>query len=77
MLVLTRKTDEKIIIGPEQNITITILRIQGDKVSVGIEADKNLFPVFRKELLEPKNEVRMHLKAKSNQENSINQCCEE
>ncbi len=77
MLVLTRKTDEKIVIGHEQNITITILRIQGDKVSVGIEADKQLFPVFRKELLEPKGEEKLTLSPRDHLENLVNQCSEE
>lgn len=53
MLVLSRKVDEKIVIGKGRNrIVITILRIQGnEKVSVGIEADREMFPVFRYELL--------------------------
>lgn len=52
MLVLTRKHDEQIVIGEEGNqITITILKIQGsEKVSIGIEAHPNT-PIFRKELL--------------------------
>ena len=36
MLVLTRRLQEKIYIG--ENITITIVRIQGNTVRVGIEA---------------------------------------
>ena len=36
MLVLTRKNQEKIQIG--ENITITIVRIKGNSVRVGIEA---------------------------------------
>ncbi len=36
MLVLTRKLQEKIHIG--ENITITVVRIQGNTVRVGIEA---------------------------------------
>jgi carbon storage regulator len=52
MLVLTRKPDEKIIIGKDKNkkITITILKVHGDKVSIGIEADKDT-PIYRDELL--------------------------
>lgn len=48
MLVLTRKKEQQITIG--QNIVITILKIQGDKVSIGVEADRNT-PVYRTELL--------------------------
>lgn len=50
MLVLTRKTEEKIVIGKKNQIVITILKIQGDKVSIGIEADKET-PIYRFELL--------------------------
>ncbi len=50
MLVLTRKREEKITIGNNPEIVITVLKIQGDKVSIGIEADRNT-PVFRTELL--------------------------
>lgn len=48
MLVLTRKTEQKIRIG--KNVVITILKIQGDQVSVGIEAPKDL-QIVREELL--------------------------
>lgn len=50
MLVLTRKSEEKIVIGKDKKIIITILKIQGDKVSIGIEADKET-PIYRNELL--------------------------
>ena len=48
MLVLSRKTDEQIIIG--ENITVTVLRVQGRIVKIGIDAPGNV-PVFRRELL--------------------------
>jgi carbon storage regulator CsrA len=47
MLVLTRKTEQKIQIG--NDITITILRVKGQAVRVGIEAPKNM-RVLRAEL---------------------------
>ncbi|MCI0521621.1 MAG: carbon storage regulator CsrA [Chloroflexi bacterium] len=47
MLVLTRRTDESIIIS--DNITITILGIEGDKVKLGISAPREV-AVLRKEL---------------------------
>lgn len=48
MLVLTRKSHEQIQIG--DNITITILRVKGGAIRVGIDAPKNL-SVLRKELV--------------------------
>lgn len=53
MLVLTRKSEEKVTIGKDKKVVITILKIQGDKVSIGIEADKET-PIYRNELI---NEV--------------------
>ncbi len=47
MLVLTRKTEQKIQIG--NDITITILRVKGQAVRVGIEAPKSM-RVLRAEL---------------------------
>ncbi len=47
MLVLTRKTNQTIIIGDE--IEISILSVSGDKVRVGIEAPRSV-GVFRKEV---------------------------
>ncbi len=40
MLVLSRKQDEKIIIG--DNISLMVISIQGDKVRLGIEAPKDV-----------------------------------
>lgn len=40
MLVLSRKQDEKIIIGDA--ITLMVVSIQGDKVRLGIEAPKEV-----------------------------------
>jgi carbon storage regulator len=47
MLILTRKLDEAILIGDD--IRITIVEIQGDKVKLGIEAPREL-SVLREEL---------------------------
>lgn len=40
MLVLSRKQDEKIMIG--DSITLMVISIQGDKVRLGIEAPKEV-----------------------------------
>ena len=48
MLVLTRKSDETIVIG--ENITITILEIRGDTVKIGISAPRSV-SVHRGEVL--------------------------
>ncbi len=48
MLVLTRKQNEKIRIG--NNITITVIRMKGKAVRLGIEAPKSI-NVLRGELL--------------------------
>lgn len=40
MLVLTRKADEQILIGDE--IKITLVRVRGNSVRIGIDAPKNI-----------------------------------
>lgn len=47
MLVLTRKSNQSIMIGDE--IEVSVLAISGEKVRLGIEAPKSI-PVFRKEV---------------------------
>ena len=48
MLVLSRKPLERIQIG--DSVVVTVVRIDGNTVRLGIEAPKNV-PVFRGELL--------------------------
>src|SRR4028118_999751 len=47
MLVLTRKSNQSIMIGDE--IEISVLSIMGEKVRIGIQAPREI-PVFRKEV---------------------------
>ena len=47
MLVLTRKSNQSIMIG--DNIEVSVLAIMGEKVRIGIQADRDV-PVFRKEV---------------------------
>jgi len=49
MLVLSRKLNETIIIG--DNIRVTLLGIDGDKIKLGIDAPRDV-RVFREELIE-------------------------
>ena len=47
MLVLTRKSNQSIMIGDD--IEISVLAIMGEKVRIGIEAPRSV-PVFRREV---------------------------
>jgi carbon storage regulator len=47
MLVLTRKSNQSIMIGDD--IEVSVLAIMGEKVRIGIEAPRKV-PVFRKEV---------------------------
>jgi len=54
MLVLTRSIEEKLVIGNNAEVTITIIDIQGNKVRLGIEAPRNV-TVHRQEVYEKLN----------------------
>jgi carbon storage regulator len=47
MLVLTRKSNQSIMIGDD--IEVSVLAIMGEKVRIGIEAPRSV-PVFRREV---------------------------
>lgn len=47
MLILSRKVNEKIVIGDD--ITVSIIEIRGDQVRIGIDAPKKV-KVFRQEV---------------------------
>jgi len=47
MLVLTRKSNQSIMIGDE--IEVSVLSVMGEKVRIGIQAPQKV-PVFRKEI---------------------------
>ena len=47
MLVLTRKSNQSIMIGDD--IEVSVLAIMGEKVRIGIEAPREV-PVFRREV---------------------------
>jgi carbon storage regulator len=56
MLVLSRKTNESIQIGPD--VKITVVRVSGDKVRIGIEAPRDV-RVTRTELLPVTTEIEV------------------
>ena len=47
MLVLSRKKNESILIA--NSIVVTVVEVRGDKVRIGIEADRGI-PVHRSEV---------------------------
>jgi carbon storage regulator len=49
MLVLSRKTNESIVI--DGNVTVSVLRVDNDNVRIGIDAPVTI-PVLRKEIYE-------------------------
>ncbi len=49
MLVLTRRTEESVVIGG--NIIVTVLGVEGEKVKLGIDAPREV-TILRNELLD-------------------------
>jgi len=49
MLILSRKIDQSIVIG--ENIEISLTKIEGDSVKIGISAPRSI-AILRKEILE-------------------------
>jgi carbon storage regulator len=54
MLVLTRKLNQSITVGDD--VTITVLSVDGDRVSLGVNAPRSI-RIFRSELLEGTKEA--------------------
>lgn len=52
MLLLTRKPGESVIIGEDNDIVITVLRIRGQQAQIGIQTTSRTVPVHRKEVYE-------------------------
>jgi carbon storage regulator len=55
MLVLSRKEGESIAI--DDNITVSVLEIKGDRVRIGIDAPRAV-PVFRQEIQDKRMDER-------------------
>jgi len=49
MLILSRKVNEKIVIG--DNISVSVIEIRGDQVRIGVDAPKTV-KVFRQEVFD-------------------------
>jgi len=47
MLILTRRAEEKLVIG--DNVTITVLAVKGKQVLIGVQAPREI-PVHREEI---------------------------
>lgn len=49
MLILTRRIGEKLVIGDDAEIIVTVLGVKGNQVRIGVEAPRDM-PVHREEL---------------------------
>ena len=49
MLILSRKVNEKVMIGDD--ITVSIIEVRGDQVRIGVDAPKSV-KVFRREVFD-------------------------
>ena len=58
MLVLSRKQNERIRVG--DSVVVTVVRVSGDKVRIGIEAPQSM-RVLRDELEDERYEVELTL----------------
>ncbi len=65
MLVLSRKKNESIVIN--NDITIVVVEIRGDKVRLGVEAPKEI-PVHRREVYEAIRRNNLSAKEKESRE---------
>jgi carbon storage regulator len=71
MLVLSRKKNESIVINDD--ITIVVVEIRGDKVRLGVEAPKEV-PVHRREVFDAihRNDASAAAAASENAQNAAN-----
>ncbi len=72
MLVISRKINESITIG--DNITVTVLGIEGDRIKIGIEAPRELI-ILRQEIFQAvQDQVKIQeLLAEENKPESLDQ----
>ncbi len=65
MLVLTRKSNQSIMIGDD--IEVSVLAIMGEKVRIGIQAPRDI-PVFRKEVYLEIQDERVSARSEAREE---------
>ncbi|MBJ7519250.1 MAG: carbon storage regulator CsrA [Solirubrobacteraceae bacterium] len=70
MLVLTRKSNQSIMIGDD--IEVSVLSIMGEKVRIGIQAPRDI-PVFRKEVYLEIQEERQKVGARAEVDAALEQ----
>ena len=70
MLVLTRKSNQSIMIGDD--IEVSVLSIMGEKVRIGIQAPRDV-PVFRREVYLEIQQERQGVAAGGNSDGSSRQ----
>jgi carbon storage regulator len=70
MLVLTRKSNQSIMIGDD--IEVSVLSIMGEKVRIGIQAPRDI-PVFRKEVYLEIQEERQNVGARAEVDAALEQ----
>jgi len=69
MLVLSRKKNESIVINDD--ISIVVVEIRGDKVRLGVEAPKEV-PVHRREVYDAiKRSLEMHNETDSSESETV------
>jgi carbon storage regulator len=71
MLVLTRRVNERIIIGDD--VEVTVVEIRGEQVKIGIEAPKDT-KVYRKEIFD---EIQAENKRALSAEKNIDEVAEQ
>ena len=68
MLILTRRIEEKLVIG--ENVTVTILGVKGNHVRIGFDAPRDI-TVIREEVLQRRLNDRKELNSERQRETPL------